>query len=149
MSTGSAQESRQTGCCEQSGSAQSTMKSLSSSWELLQFSGGVQPEATIAQKALQTSCPPANPIDSQVLPPKSLPSHCSSGSFTPLPQLLTVVVVVVVVDVVVVDVDDELDVVDVLLEVVCPPEPPPPVVVSPPWPPLPPVSVVPAEPPGP
>lgn len=117
---------------------------MSSSCPLLQFSGGVQPDATMPQKLLHWRKPPLNPIDSQVLPPKSVPSHCSPGSRTKLPHKSSVEVVV--------PLDDEV--------VFSPPVPPvePPEPATPPAPPVPvvvedvvppPAPPVPPEPPVP
>src|SRR5262245_42392083 len=45
-------------------------------------------DATMPQKSLQMSIPPDRPKSAQVLPPKSVPSHFSGGSMTPLPHRL-------------------------------------------------------------
>jgi hypothetical protein len=70
------------------------------------------PLRSMRQSPVHTSEPPAEP---QVAPPKSVPSHSSSGSISPLPHSGAVVEVLVLVEVVVLD---ELVLVDELDELV-------------------------------
>src|SRR5262249_53771345 len=72
-------------------------------------------EKSILQSLVQSNAPPG---DGQVKLPKLLPSHCSPGSSTPLPQSAEVVVVVVLVVTVVVVEAPVVVVVDVVGAVV-------------------------------
>src|SRR5262249_10955026 len=83
---GGVQLSMQAEAPMQSGSWQSMSPFALSSWPLRQSSLGSQPVATIEQYVLQMSCPEPRPSTSQERSPKSVPSHCSPGSFIPLPQ---------------------------------------------------------------